>query len=52
MVVPNEAGLQKPDAEELLMDAEERAPGVKEGEYIEEQVPSVPIGRIGVMTAK
>lgn len=52
LVVPNEAGLQNPDAEELLMDAEERAPGVKEGEYIEEQVPSVPIGRIGAMTAK
>ncbi len=52
LVVPNEAGLQNPDAEELLMDAQERVPDVAEGEYIEEQVPSVPIGRIGAMTAK
>ena len=52
LVVPNEAGLQNPDAEELLMDAQERAPDIAEGEYIEEQVPSMPIGRIGAMTAK
>lgn len=52
LVVPNEAGLQNPDAEELLMDAQERVPEVAEGEYIEEQVPSMPIGRIGAMTAK
>ena len=52
LVVPNDAGLQNPDAEELLMDAEERQPGVQVGEYIEEQVESVPIGRIGAMTAK
>ncbi|MDO4795813.1 MAG: transcription termination factor NusA [Brachymonas sp.] len=52
LVVPNEAGLQNPDAEELLMDAQERVPDVAEGEYIEEQVPSMPIGRIGAMTAK
>ena len=51
-MVPNEAGLQNPDAEELLMDAEERQPGVQVGDYIEEQVESVPIGRIGAMTAK
>ena len=52
LVVPDEAGLQNPDAEELLMDAQERAPDIAEGEYIEEQVPSMPIGRIGAMTAK
>ena len=52
LVVPNDAGLQNPDAEELLMDAEERQPGVQVGDYIEEQVESVPIGRIGAMTAK
>ena len=51
LVVPNDAGLQNPDAEELLMDAEERQPGVQVGDYIEEQVESVPIGRIGAMTA-
>ena len=52
LVVPNDAGMQNPDAEELLMDAEERQPGVQVGDYIEEQVESVPIGRIGAMTAK
>ena len=52
LVVPNDAGLQNPDAEELLMDAEERQPGVQVGDYIEEQVESVPIGRSGAMTAK
>ena len=52
LVVPNDAGLQNPDAEELLMDAEERQPGVQVGDCIEEQVESVPIGRIGAMTAK
>ena len=52
LVVPNDAGLQNPDAEELLMDAEERQPGVQVVDYIEEQVESVPIGRIGAMTAK
>lgn len=52
LVVPNEAGLQNPDAEEMLMDAQERVAGITEGEFIEEQVESVPIGRIGAMTAK
>ncbi len=52
LVVPNDAGLQNPDAEELLMDAEERQPDVQVGDYIEEQIESVPIGRIGAMTAK
>ncbi len=52
LVVPNEAGLQNPDAEELLMDAEDRIPDIAVGDYIEEQVESVPIGRIGAMTAK
>ena len=52
LVVPNEQGLQNPDAEEMLMDAQDRFPDIEEGEYIEEQVESVPIGRIGAMTAK
>lgn len=52
LVVPNEAGLQNPDAEEMLMDAQERVADITEGEFIEEQVESVPIGRIGAMTAK
>ncbi|MCZ2407221.1 MAG: transcription termination factor NusA [Burkholderiales bacterium] len=52
LVVPDDAGLQNPDAEELLMDAQERVPGIQVGEYIEEPVESVPIGRIGAMAAK
>ena len=52
LVVPDDAGLQNPDAEELLMDARERIPDIEVGEYIEETVESVPIGRIGAMAAK
>ncbi len=52
LVVPDEAGLQNPAAEELHMDAVERQPGVQVGDYIEEQIESLPIGRIGAMTAK
>jgi transcription termination/antitermination protein NusA len=52
LVVPNEAGLQNPDAEEMLMDALERVTDVEPGDYIEEAVPSLPIGRIGAMAAK
>lgn len=52
MVVPDDAGLQNPEAEEMLMDAEERVPGIQVGEFIEEQIESLPIGRIGAMTAK
>ncbi len=52
VVVPDDAGLQNPEAEEMLMDAEERVPGIQVGQYIEEQIESLPIGRIGAMTAK
>ena len=52
LVVPDEAGLQNPESEEMLMDARERVPDVEEGEYIEEGVESLPIGRIGAMAAK
>ncbi|WP_119965721.1 transcription termination factor NusA [Simplicispira lacusdiani] len=52
LVVPDDAGLQNPDAEELLMDARERVADVEVGEYIEEAIESVPIGRIGAMAAK
>lgn len=51
-VVPNEAGLQLPDQEILLFEAEEQIPDIEVDEYIEESVPSVPIGRIGAMAAK
>ena len=52
LVVPDDAGLQNPDAEEMLMDAQERIPDIEVGEYIEEQIESLPIGRIGAMAAK
>ncbi|MDR2991626.1 MAG: transcription termination/antitermination protein NusA, partial [Burkholderiaceae bacterium] len=52
LVVPDEAGLQNPDAEEMLMDARDRVADAEVGEYIEEGVESVPIGRIGAMAAK
>ncbi|MEG0113610.1 MAG: transcription termination/antitermination protein NusA, partial [Comamonas sp.] len=52
LVVPDDAGLQNPDAEEMLMDAVDRKEDVQVGDYIEEQIESVPIGRIGAMAAK
>jgi transcription termination/antitermination protein NusA len=52
LVVPDEAGLQNPDAEELLTDARDELSDIEEGDYIEKSVESVPIGRIGAMAAK
>ena len=51
-VVPDEAGLQLPDQEILLFEAREQIADIEVDEYIEEPVESVPIGRIGAMTAK
>ena len=51
-VVPDEAGLQLPDQEILLFEAKEEMADIQEGEYIEEAIESVPIGRIGAMAAK
>ncbi|GIX25351.1 MULTISPECIES: transcription termination factor NusA [Caldimonas] len=51
-VVPDEAGLQQPDAEILLFEAREQIPDIEVGDYIEEPVESVPIGRIGAQAAK
>src|SRR5574343_1278143 len=51
-VVPNEAGLQLPEQEILLFEAQEQIPDIEVDEYIEESVESVPIGRIGAMAAK
>ena len=42
--VPDEAGLQIPDAEILLFEAKEQISDIEEGDYIEEAVDSVPIG--------
>jgi transcription termination/antitermination protein NusA len=52
LVVPDAAGLQNPDAEEMLSDALDRIPDIEEGDFIEEAIDSVPIGRIGAMAAK
>jgi N utilization substance protein A len=52
LVVPDAAGLQNPDAEELLSEARDRIADIEEGDYIEEAVESVPIGRIGAQAAK
>ena len=52
LVVPDEAGLQNPEAEEILSDALDRIPDIEIGDYIEEAIESVPIGRIGAQAAK
>jgi len=52
LVVPDEAGLQNPDAEEMISDVIDENPGIQEGDFIERQIESVPIGRIGAMAAK
>ncbi len=52
LVVPDEAGLQQPDAEILHFEAIEQIPDIEIGEYIEEQVESLEFGRIGAQAAK
>ncbi len=52
LVVPDAAGLQNPDAEEMLSDALDRIPDIEEGDYIEEAIESLTIGRIGAQAAK
>ncbi|MBB6578912.1 N utilization substance protein A [Comamonas odontotermitis] len=52
LVVPDDAGLQNPEAEEMLMDAVDRKPDAQVGDFLEEQIESLPIGRIGAMAAK
>jgi N utilization substance protein A len=52
LVVPDEAGLQNPDAEEMLSDALDRIGEIEVGDYIEEPIESLTIGRIGAMAAK
>ena len=52
LVVPDSAGLQNPEAEELYSDVKEDILDIEEGDYIEKPVDSVPIGRIGAMAAK
>ena len=52
IVVPDEAGLQNPEAEEMLSDAIDRIADIEVGDYIEESIESMPIGRIGAQAAK
>jgi len=52
LVVPDDAGLQEPDRQELLSDAQESIPDIQVGEYIEEAVEPVEFGRIGAQAAK
>ncbi|MDN5842387.1 MAG: transcription termination factor NusA [Alcaligenaceae bacterium] len=52
LVVPDEAGLQEPDQQELFSEAQELVPGIQEGEYIEEPLEPVEFGRIGAQAAK
>jgi N utilization substance protein A len=52
LVVPDEAGLQNPEAEELVSDARDEIADIEEGDYIEKPVESLPIGRIGAQAAK
>ncbi len=52
LVVPDEAGLQEPDQQELHSEAQEIVPGIQEGEYIEEPLEPVEFGRIGAQAAK
>ena len=52
LVVPDEAGLQQPDAEILQFEAVEQIPDIEVGDFIEEPVESVEFGRIGAQAAK
>jgi transcription termination/antitermination protein NusA len=51
-VVANEAGLQIPDAEILLFEAQEQIADIEVDDHIEEPIESLTIGRIGAMAAK
>jgi N utilization substance protein A len=51
-VVANEAGLQIPDAEILLFEAQEQIADIEVDDHIEEPVESLTIGRIGAQAAK
>jgi len=52
LVVPDDAGLQEPDRQELLSEAQEIQPGIQEGEYLEEALEPIEFGRIGAQAAK
>lgn len=52
LVVPSEQGLQAPDQEILLFEAQEQAADIQIDDYIEEEIESVPLGRIAAQAAK
>jgi N utilization substance protein A len=52
LVVPDEAGLQEPDKQEMYSDACEIVPTIQAGEYIEEPLEPIEFGRIGAQAAK
>ncbi|MDS1142120.1 transcription termination factor NusA [Pusillimonas sp. SM2304] len=52
LVVPDDAGLQEPDQQEMYSDAQEIVPGIEVGEYIEEALEPEEFGRIGAQAAK
>jgi N utilization substance protein A len=52
LVVPDEAGLQEPDKQEMYSDAREIVPNIQVGEYIEEPLEPIEFGRIGAQAAK
>jgi len=52
LVVPDEAGLQQPDAEILLYEAQEQIADIAVGDHIEEELEPIDFGRIGAQTAK
>lgn len=52
LVVPDEAGLQEPDKQEMLSDAQDVVSDIEVGEYIEEALEPLAFGRIGAQAAK
>jgi N utilization substance protein A len=52
LVVPDDAGLQEPDQQEMLSDAQEVVADIEVGEYIEEALEPLEFGRIGAQAAK
>lgn len=52
LVVPDEAGLQEPDQQELYSEAQEIVPGIEVDEYIEDPLEPIEFGRIGAQAAK
>ena len=51
-VLPDEAGLEFPDRQYLLFEAQEINPDIQVGQHIEESVEAVDFGRIGAQAAK